>query len=208
MTPPKRRPVRKRVTCGRPTGVILLGGVASQPRSRLSPAATRPSRSHRSVGRFCGGWLSDRAFESSAELHQLQTLLDSSLAGSTNHFLNGRWIVGTHPQAAKARHLAARPAISATYLRGEQLGIFTHGHATPLNPRDRPDDPTWPNVRGYLVDRCARSALPRAPAHGQPPRGAGRRDDRARPGELIARGSHADLRARTRRRPSPTDVPR
>jgi hypothetical protein len=143
-------------------------------------------------------WLSDRVFESSADLHQLQTLLDSSLAGSTNHlksivrpgertltanqvvevcqgmctlaiatvtrrgeprisgvdghFLNGRWIVGTHPQAAKARHLATRPAISATYMRGEQLGIFTHGHATPLNPRDRPDDPTWPNVRSYLVE--------------------------------------------------------
>lgn len=137
-------------------------------------------------------------FESSAELHQLQALLDSSLAGSTDHlksivrpgertltagqvvevcqgmctlavatvtrrgeprisgvdghFLNGRWIIGTHPQAAKARHLATRPAISATYMRGEQLGIFTHGRATPLNPRDRPDDPTWPDVRSYLVE--------------------------------------------------------
>lgn len=137
-------------------------------------------------------------FESPADLRRLQTLLDASLAGSTDHlrsivrpgertltaeqvvevcrgmctltvatvtrrgeprtsgvdghFLKGRWIIGTHPRAAKARHLAARPAISATYMRGEQLGIFTHGRATPLNPRDRPDDPTWPDVRDYLLE--------------------------------------------------------
>jgi hypothetical protein len=43
------------------------------------------------------------------------------------HFLHGRWVFGTARTAAKARHLAARPAASAAHLRGEDLGVFTHG---------------------------------------------------------------------------------
>ncbi|WP_433873159.1 pyridoxamine 5'-phosphate oxidase family protein [Saccharopolyspora sp. CA-218241] len=73
------------------------------------------------------------------------------ISGADGHFLHGSWIVGTHRQAAKARHLAARSAISATFMRGEQLGIFTHGHAVPLNPEATSSDPTWPTVRDYLV---------------------------------------------------------
>lgn len=137
-------------------------------------------------------------FETPDELHSLQVLLDTSLAGSSNHLksiiqpgestldaeqvvrvcqgmctlaiatvtrrgeprisgadghlLHGRWIFGTHRQAAKARHLAARPGISATFMRGEQLGIFTHGHAVPLNPEGTSSDPTWPAIRDYLVN--------------------------------------------------------
>jgi hypothetical protein len=68
------------------------------------------------------------------------------------HFLHGQWVVGTDPGAAKARHLAARPAVSVAYLRGEQLGVFTHGHAVPLNPREGPEDPRWPATLGYLKD--------------------------------------------------------
>ncbi|TDN74723.1 MULTISPECIES: pyridoxamine 5'-phosphate oxidase family protein [Pseudonocardia] len=137
-------------------------------------------------------------FEAPDELHALQVLLDTSLAGSSSHLtsiiragertldaeqvvricqgmctlaiatvtrrgeprisgadghlLHGRWIIGTHRQAAKARHLAARPGISATFMRGEQLGIFTHGHAVPLNPEGTSSDPAWPAVRDHLVD--------------------------------------------------------
>jgi hypothetical protein len=43
------------------------------------------------------------------------------------HFLHGRWIFGTSRTAAKARHLAARPAASVSHLRGEDLGVFVHG---------------------------------------------------------------------------------
>lgn len=74
------------------------------------------------------------------------------ISGADGHLLHGRWIVGTHRQAAKARHLAARPGISATFMRGEQIGIFTHGNAVPLNPEETSSDPTWPTVRDYLVD--------------------------------------------------------
>lgn len=74
------------------------------------------------------------------------------ISGADGHLLHGRWIVGTHRQAAKAQHLAARPGISATFMKGEQLGIFTHGHAVPLNPEGPSSDPAWPAIRNYLVD--------------------------------------------------------
>ncbi|TCP56889.1 pyridoxamine 5'-phosphate oxidase [Tamaricihabitans halophyticus] len=74
------------------------------------------------------------------------------ISGADGHLLHGRWIFGTHRQAAKARHLAARPGISATFMLGEQLGIFTHGHAVPLNPEGTSSDPTWSTVRDYLVN--------------------------------------------------------
>lgn len=66
------------------------------------------------------------------------------------HLLHGQWVVGTDPSAAKARHLAARPAVSVSHLRGEDLGVFTHGHARPLNPRQGPQDSTWPETLDYL----------------------------------------------------------
>ncbi|ANY06164.1 pyridoxamine 5'-phosphate oxidase family protein [Pseudonocardia sp. HH130630-07] len=74
------------------------------------------------------------------------------ISGVDGHLLHGRWIVGTHRRAAKARHLAARPGISATFLRGEELGVFTHGHAVALNPEGAGSDPAWPAVRAHLVD--------------------------------------------------------
>lgn len=54
------------------------------------------------------------------------------------HFLHGRWVFTTDASATKARHLAARPAVSATHARGEELGIFTHGTAERL-AREHPD---------------------------------------------------------------------
>lgn len=74
------------------------------------------------------------------------------ISGADGHLPHGRWIVGTHRQAAKARHLAARPGISATFMQGEQIGIFTHGKALPLNPEGTNSDPTWPTVRNYLAN--------------------------------------------------------
>ncbi|MBP2371657.1 pyridoxamine 5'-phosphate oxidase family protein [Pseudonocardia parietis] len=74
------------------------------------------------------------------------------ISGADGHLLHGRWIIGTHRRAAKARHLAARPGISATFMRGEQLGIFTHGQAVVLNPEDARSDPSWLAVHDYLVN--------------------------------------------------------
>jgi len=144
-------------------------------------------------------------FETEAELADLQVLLDTSLARSTEHLrsivtpgertltarqlaavchgmctlaistvtargeprisavdghlLHGRWYFSTARSAAKAMHLAARPAISLAYIRGEEIGVFTHGKAQPLNPVGGPDDPDWPAVLQYMTDWYGSSPL-------------------------------------------------
>jgi hypothetical protein len=59
------------------------------------------------------------------------------------HFLHGRWMFGTAERAHKARDLRARPAVSATYVDGERIAVFTHGYAeyiTVNDPRFGPFD--------------------------------------------------------------------
>lgn len=66
------------------------------------------------------------------------------------HFLHGRWHFGTARTAAKARHLAARPAASAAHLRGEDLGVFVHGTVDELNRLEGDPSPVWPELLDYL----------------------------------------------------------
>jgi hypothetical protein len=75
------------------------------------------------------------------------------------HLLHGRWYFSTARGAAKARHLAVRPAVSVAYLRGEEVGVFTHGRAQPLNPAGGPDDPDWSAVLAYMTDYYGSSPL-------------------------------------------------
>ncbi|NUR88179.1 MAG: pyridoxamine 5'-phosphate oxidase family protein [Nonomuraea sp.] len=72
------------------------------------------------------------------------------ISGVDGHFLHGKWLFGTARNAAKARHLAARPAVSAAHLRGEELGVFTHGKVEELNGAEPAAD--WPDLLGYLKD--------------------------------------------------------
>lgn len=51
------------------------------------------------------------------------------ISGVDGHFLHGRWVFTTAGGAAKARHLRARPQVSVAHLRGDDLGVFTHGRA-------------------------------------------------------------------------------
>jgi hypothetical protein len=56
--------------------------------------------------------------------------------GPVDAFLfRGRVHFGTSPGALRARHLAARPTISATHVRGEELVVTVHGRARPLDLR-------------------------------------------------------------------------
>jgi hypothetical protein len=36
-------------------------------------------------------------------------------------------------------------------MRGEEIGVFTHGAAHLLNPKDGPADPAWPEVVAHLT---------------------------------------------------------
>ncbi len=56
------------------------------------------------------------------------------VSGADGHFLHGCWVFSTERSSAKAGHFAARPAISAAHLRGDDLGVFTHGRVEELNP--------------------------------------------------------------------------
>jgi hypothetical protein len=75
------------------------------------------------------------------------------------HLLHGRWYFSTARGSAKARHLAARPGVSIAYLRGEEIGIFAHGKAQPMNPAGGPDDPDWPALLQYMADYYGSSPL-------------------------------------------------
>ncbi len=48
------------------------------------------------------------------------------------HLLHGRWTVGTSRGSPKGRQLLARPAVSAACIEGEEVSVFTHGHAVEL----------------------------------------------------------------------------
>ncbi|MEU9523322.1 pyridoxamine 5'-phosphate oxidase family protein [Streptomyces sp. NPDC048224] len=74
------------------------------------------------------------------------------ISGVDGHFLNGKWHFGTARGAAKARHLAARPAVSAAHMRGEDLGVFTHGTAEVLNPHPGEPAADWPDLLAYFRD--------------------------------------------------------
>ncbi|MFE9191733.1 pyridoxamine 5'-phosphate oxidase family protein [Micromonospora sp. NPDC007208] len=74
------------------------------------------------------------------------------ISGVDGHFLHGKWLFGTARGSAKARHLSARPAVSAAHMRGEDLGVFTHGRVEILNPQDGEPADDWPDLLAYLKD--------------------------------------------------------
>jgi uncharacterized pyridoxamine 5'-phosphate oxidase family protein len=50
-------------------------------------------------------------------------------------FFRGRFHFGSSPESARFRHIRARPAVSATHMRGEELAIVVHGRAVEIDPR-------------------------------------------------------------------------
>jgi hypothetical protein len=54
------------------------------------------------------------------------------ISAMDGHFLHGTWTFSTSRTAAKARQLAARPAISIAHVDGEELAVFSHGRAVEL----------------------------------------------------------------------------
>jgi general stress protein 26 len=55
------------------------------------------------------------------------------ISAMDGHFLHGTWTFSTSRTAAKARHLAARPAVSVAHVDGEALAVFSHGRAVELS---------------------------------------------------------------------------
>lgn len=63
-------------------------------------------------------------------------------------FLRGAFHFGSAPDSARLRHVAARPAVSATHLPGEELAITVHGRAVPVDVRE----PEGTELRRTLLD--------------------------------------------------------
>jgi nitroimidazol reductase NimA-like FMN-containing flavoprotein (pyridoxamine 5'-phosphate oxidase superfamily) len=48
-------------------------------------------------------------------------------------FLRGSFHFGSAPDSARARHIGARPQVSATHLPGEELAVTVHGRAVAVD---------------------------------------------------------------------------
>lgn len=63
-------------------------------------------------------------------------------------FYRGAFHFGSSPASIRFRHIAERPAVSATHLPGEHLAVTVHGRATPLDI----DAPEHAELRQVLLD--------------------------------------------------------
>jgi general stress protein 26 len=69
------------------------------------------------------------------------------ISAMDGHFLHGTWSFSTSGTAAKARHMAARPAVSVAHVDGEELAVFSHGKVEVVHD----SDPDWDETLGHLT---------------------------------------------------------
>jgi nitroimidazol reductase NimA-like FMN-containing flavoprotein (pyridoxamine 5'-phosphate oxidase superfamily) len=71
------------------------------------------------------------------------------LAGPVDgYFLHGSFYFSSGRDSVRMRHLAARPAVSATYLAGEELAVTVHGRAELFDV----SDPAEGDLRRAMLD--------------------------------------------------------
>ena len=71
------------------------------------------------------------------------------LAGPVDgYFLHGTFWFSSGRDSVRMRHLAARPAVSATHLPGEELAVTVHGRAEQFTL----DAPAFADVRQAMLD--------------------------------------------------------
>lgn len=63
-------------------------------------------------------------------------------------FYRGHWYFGSSPQSLRFRHIAERPAVSATHVPGEHFAVTVHGRAEPIDV----NAPEHTGFRQVLVD--------------------------------------------------------
>jgi hypothetical protein len=63
-------------------------------------------------------------------------------------FYRGAFHFGSSPDSVRFRHIRRRPAVSATHLPGEHLGVTVHGRAETIDLRD----PAHAGFRQALLD--------------------------------------------------------
>jgi len=71
------------------------------------------------------------------------------LAGPVDgYFLHGSFCFGSGRDSVRMRHLAARPAVSASHLPGDELGVTVHGRAELFDM----NDPAHGELRRAMLD--------------------------------------------------------
>jgi general stress protein 26 len=76
------------------------------------------------------------------------------LAGPVDgYFLHGTFWFSSAPNSVRMRHLAARPAVSATHLPGEELAVTVHGRAELLDLREAADGELRQAILDWYVPR-------------------------------------------------------
>jgi hypothetical protein len=71
------------------------------------------------------------------------------LAGPVDgYFLHGSFYFGSGRESVRMRHLAARPAVSASHLPGDELGVTVHGRAELFDMKD----PAHGELRQAMLD--------------------------------------------------------
>jgi uncharacterized pyridoxamine 5'-phosphate oxidase family protein len=71
------------------------------------------------------------------------------LAGPVDgFFLHGSFYFGSARNSVRMRHLAARPAVSASHLPGDELGVTVHGRAELFDMKD----PAREELRQAMLD--------------------------------------------------------
>ncbi len=71
------------------------------------------------------------------------------LAGPVDgYFLHGSFYFGSGRDSVRMRHLAARPAVSASHLPGDELGVTVHGRAELFDLKD----PAHGELRQAMLD--------------------------------------------------------
>jgi general stress protein 26 len=77
------------------------------------------------------------------------------ISAMDGHFLHATWTFSTSGTAAKARHLAARPAVSVAHIDNEELAVFSHGRVE----RMRQYDADWTETIGHWTAHYGSSPL-------------------------------------------------
>ena len=100
--------------------------------------------SHRRATEHLRGIIHDDRTLSAAQIVALLTAMkvisvatvtaggEPRISAMDGHFLHGTWTFSTSRTAAKARHLAARPAVSVAHVDGEAMAVFSHGRVVEL----------------------------------------------------------------------------
>ena len=71
------------------------------------------------------------------------------LAGPVDgYLLHGSFYFSSPRNSVRMRHLAARPAVSAPHLPGEELAVTVHGHAALFDV----NDPAHPDLRQAMLE--------------------------------------------------------